>query len=87
MSATKKRRSADREPQFRVRAYVNGTRIPMREFKKRKRREFAQLRAAFDTFFLGSGYIIGPQGHVGIDGIRRALDEAQANLRRWWKGA
>lgn len=89
MSATKtkKRRAAAPEPWPPCRVYSNGIRIPMRAFKKQKRREFAQLRAAFDTFFLGSGYIRGPQGYVHIDSIRRALDETQAQLRRWWKGA
>lgn len=84
MSTTKKRKPATRPRTY---AYANGVRIPMRAFKRQKRREFMQLCEAFDVFFRGSAYIRSPQEHISIDGIRRTLEATQAQLRRWWKGA
>lgn len=59
----------------------------MRQFKQRKRREFARLRAAYHTFFVGSAYLTGRHGRINVDKVRWALDELEAKLRVWWKGA
>lgn len=57
-----------------------------RAFQQRKRREFAALMKAADTFFFGCGYLPA-NASIKFGHARAELDQLHKELKLWWRKA